>query len=1161
FQPTPWQQKDQDSRQFGHHPKPEQFETTIRSVEPPEKEPSSRSLISDHVKEEQKEITLGGTSTRPIKMLRSKASSSSISSTTSSSSNTTAQTFMSTFSFNTITGGHTRSITQEELLSSSVESDSWASATPFSEDKSEWDGEVDVKSLDVAILTPTENIHFDPFEQRDIQHQHGQNRSSQYQSFERSRGHIKTFSQQSNSTIRGGHPSGMLSIVTTAPLSPSPTSSSSATFRQRAQRVDEDAAEDAAEDMMFASPDYRKSVALSDHSDLALDPSSPYGRDSSANISEMAQYTNLLRDATMIIEQQHLQGHITSEPIGDYDSSDVDLDDSNGHQDGYPRYDAESSGGFDRSKSSQSSSRGPEADSNAERPPVSSNRGALTRSRSRRFSAPGHSGPSHTSLDSLSKASEALLPRTESTTTQNTVAFISPSAGSRLPPTLNDNDNQPGRLGDGAYLPISNSNSDNVAEGSSFKRAFHPLQHHATMQPYLGSETESTTIGPSFATTSASQYQPRLRHDYRPGVVFEYYEGEWDWLPNFDEMRPDNAGIVGNFMIDDTTEQDLFRIKFSHQSRRQFKEPGNFAVRFTTHINITQDGVYSFWLSSNDGSILYVSDTLVVENDGMHYATEVEGRILLQPGRHPMTVEFFHKNGKMLEGFRSTGPSLIVSYMPPGPTWSFGLKPRPKRIINSNNLFYDHGDVRLKDLLREFGVDVGSSSSMENNEHLSSNISRNNSLGVDFWPPNTGNSNLQNSQPSRCRNKSRDMSHLQPSARELNVQMENAKTTIRDLEQIIRDQGESHKKKMAELYSILQDTESQVDRMVTGLKKATLFDAPRTTITPNYHIGNSHPSTWRNTVASVYVDAEEDHPQESEQEQTIHGDSGSENAADSDDILAKHIADVEKLKQLYFFSMALSVKMNGEMMEKKTPEYTSTSVQKLYEDCAINSKVPVEGWPGCMSHLSCTINPVRFFTRSLITVSPTPSGSAVKHTKRRLFIKDFYVTPDESGMRLDRFLKHRLDKVAEFPPVNNSLISKWLRKKQIKLIVQNDHQTDIARVEGLFPGDTKEHQSNLQGVVLAEASASKKAKTEISRTEAGQTWRIRVLTEVMDDTYLDPPRVRDNSIENHNENALPLQDWVVYMDEKIVVLDKPAGIVVQGGTGVERSIDDSLAGI
>ncbi|KAF9421202.1 La ribonucleoprotein domain member 1 [Podila epigama] len=147
-----------------------------------------------------------------------------------------------------------------------------------------------------------------------------------------------------------------------------------------------------------------------------------------------------------------------------------------------------------------------------------------------------------------------------------------------------------------------------------------------------------------------SSDHPRHCDDYRPGVLFEYYEGDWDWLPNFDEMIPQHVGIVGNFMIDDTTEKELFRPKHplaSHQYNNHRRRGstvvesalinhmyGNYAVRFTTNIDITQEGVYSFWLSSNDGSALYISNSLVVENDGVHYATEVE--VLLSAIEYPV---------------------------------------------------------------------------------------------------------------------------------------------------------------------------------------------------------------------------------------------------------------------------------------------------------------------------------------------------------------------------------------------------------------------------------------------------------------------------------------------------------------------------------------------
>ncbi|KAF9359052.1 hypothetical protein BGX34_008563 [Mortierella sp. NVP85] len=892
---------DKVKRHFESESEPDRNSEDLKAVQSPTMEAGldSRRARSQQASSSTSDLYLSAiTPDMDLRPLRSKASTCSISSTSSSSSCTTTQTFMTTLSFNS--GQHNRSMTRSDL------SDIRASSA-FRDDESYDDVEANVRLdldvLDVAILTPRMEVNLSFSKDDVIQNQElsSPQQDDQYSmpSFNRRTGHMKSYSQQS---------SGAVTITEKRP------SRDDTVSPQPGQQPQQDS-EEAAQEMMFASPDYRKSIALSDHSDLALDASSPSGRMSLLNASDTApQYTNLLRDATTIIEQQRAQ-----------DQQDALV----------PQNQKEN-------ESLHGGSNVSEAESAMDRTPAPSKKGTITWSRSRRFSAPGHHGFAH--------ASQSTLPKSGTPSLQSTVRQVVGSSDVGVAvcaPQTVDMNNRPAwidseRMDGNLYLPgVHTAIMNSGFEGSSFKRQIQPLQHHPTMQTFLSTANDDLAVGPSTSSV-ISQHLPHLHHDFRPGVVFEYYEGEWDWLPNFDEMRPDNTGIVGNFMIDDTTEQELFRPRYTHQTRRQFKEPGNFAVRFTTHIDITQDGVYSFWLSSNDGSVLYVANTLVIENDGIHYATEAEGRILLSVGKHPVTVEFFHKNGKMLEGFRSTGPSLIVSYRAPGPIWSFGLKAGPKKNIKSSNLFYDHGDIRLKNLLREYGVD--DYSSMESTDPLSPTISSTNNGRGEHRRQGTG-GDQQHGRPSRHRIMSGDMGVMQPSTRELQVQMENAKTTIRDLEQIIRDQAESHKKRMAELYAILQDTQSQVDRLVTGLQKATLFDSPRTVVPSHYN-----PSTWRGSVASVYVDAQEDYPwQDSDQDRTGEHGPTSESGSDSDDVLAKHLADVEKLKQLYFFSLALSVKMNSEMMGKKTSEYTSTSVQKLYEECAAQSRTPVEGWPGFVS--------------------------------------------------------------------------------------------------------------------------------------------------------------------------------------------------------------------
>ena len=55
--------------------------------------------------------------------------------------------------------------------------------------------------------------------------------------------------------------------------------------------------------------------------------------------------------------------------------------------------------------------------------------------------------------------------------------------------------------------------------------------------------------------------------------------------------------------------------------------------------------MYRYSVTSNDGSILYVADKLVVDNDGPHGAYEKEGEIALQRGLHKIELSYFQAGG------------------------------------------------------------------------------------------------------------------------------------------------------------------------------------------------------------------------------------------------------------------------------------------------------------------------------------------------------------------------------------------------------------------------------------------------------------------------------------------------------------------------------------
>ena len=124
------------------------------------------------------------------------------------------------------------------------------------------------------------------------------------------------------------------------------------------------------------------------------------------------------------------------------------------------------------------------------------------------------------------------------------------------------------------------------------------------------------------------------------GLNYEYYEGDWSELPDFDTLQPVKTGETETFSIE--------------EYKDQAKE--HFGLRFTGYIRILKDGVYGFYLASDDGSQLFIGDELVVDHDGLHGATNMRGFIPLKAGFHPIRVIYFEKTG---------GNSIDVAYEGP----------------------------------------------------------------------------------------------------------------------------------------------------------------------------------------------------------------------------------------------------------------------------------------------------------------------------------------------------------------------------------------------------------------------------------------------------------------------------------------------------------------
>jgi hypothetical protein len=156
----------------------------------------------------------------------------------------------------------------------------------------------------------------------------------------------------------------------------------------------------------------------------------------------------------------------------------------------------------------------------------------------------------------------------------------------------------------------------------------------------------------SLQFTKATLKPPLSIKNLSAGLKYKYYEGAWNTLPEFNDLDEIDSGFISHFTIDNSPQRD--RIGFVYEG----------------FIKVENEGVFTFYCSSDDGSRMWVADSLIIENDGLHGDREVAGQIGLRKGIFSIKVQFFENEG---------GEALTVSYKGPG---------IEKQIIPKNVLFH-----------------------------------------------------------------------------------------------------------------------------------------------------------------------------------------------------------------------------------------------------------------------------------------------------------------------------------------------------------------------------------------------------------------------------------------------------------------------------------------
>ncbi len=125
----------------------------------------------------------------------------------------------------------------------------------------------------------------------------------------------------------------------------------------------------------------------------------------------------------------------------------------------------------------------------------------------------------------------------------------------------------------------------------------------------------------------------------------ELYKPDWETMPDFSKSKPIREGQVETIGL-----------------------PKGAATEYEARVlegflEVPEDGLYTFELTSDDGSLLWLHRELLIDNDGLHGSATVVGHMALEQGFHPIRVEWFNKTGgaslDLKVGYKGNAPVSV----------------------------------------------------------------------------------------------------------------------------------------------------------------------------------------------------------------------------------------------------------------------------------------------------------------------------------------------------------------------------------------------------------------------------------------------------------------------------------------------------------------------
>jgi predicted alpha-1,2-mannosidase len=190
----------------------------------------------------------------------------------------------------------------------------------------------------------------------------------------------------------------------------------------------------------------------------------------------------------------------------------------------------------------------------------------------------------------------------------------------------------------GAKVYYTLDGSEPTEQSSFYSKPFRVSQSCVLKMKAFAKDLTPSIVIPVCLTKAV--FQPAEKNlNAKSGLAYDYFERFFVTTADLDISKPLKSGITDRFSIENAPRSTYF------------------GYRFQGYIRLPGDGIYNFFLSSNDGSTLYIDGKELIENDGNHGTVEEPGQIALKAGFHSIMVKYMQCGG---------GKSLKVSWSGPG---------------------------------------------------------------------------------------------------------------------------------------------------------------------------------------------------------------------------------------------------------------------------------------------------------------------------------------------------------------------------------------------------------------------------------------------------------------------------------------------------------------